>query len=111
MGINEETPCPGLPTIRVDIIVPCAVGETGKSMLREWIIFALCLGAGGHIALAIVLHAPEAWPWPQAGLAGLLTGVALYGAVQAGRALWRMVRPNHARLAEDEQDGHGIFTP
>ncbi|GKS56691.1 hypothetical protein YTPLAS18_02180 [Nitrospira sp.] len=79
-------------------------------MLREWIIFALCLGAGGHIALAIVLHAPESWPWPQAGLAGLLTGVGLYGAVQAARMLWRVVRPNQPRLAEENQDRHGIFT-
>ncbi len=27
-------------------------------MMREWIIFALCLGVGGHIGLGVVMHAP-----------------------------------------------------
>jgi hypothetical protein len=27
-------------------------------MMQEWIIFALCLGVGGHIALGVVMHAP-----------------------------------------------------
>ena len=41
-------------------------------MMREWIIFALCLGVGGHVALGVVLHAPELWPWSTAGFYGLL---------------------------------------
>ena len=28
------------------------------TMIREWIIFALCLGVGGHIGLGVVMHAP-----------------------------------------------------
>ncbi len=57
-------------------------------MVREWIIFALCLGFGGHIALAVVLHAPERWPWSHAGLYGLVLGVAVYVAVQLIRTVW-----------------------
>jgi hypothetical protein len=75
-------------------------------MLREWIIFALCLGSGGHVALAIVLHAPEAWPWPRAGLAGLLIGLVLYVALQAIRIVVRVIRSSTNRESEDieEQD-------
>lgn len=60
-------------------------------MIREWIIFALCLGVGGHIALGVTLHAPGYWPWSMAGFYGLLSGLALYGAVQGGRALWKVL--------------------
>lgn len=77
-------------------------------MMREWIIFALCLGAGGHLALAIVLHAPESWPWPQAGLAGLLMGFGCYLGVQALRIVWRMVRP--APRDQDELDGRDYLS-
>lgn len=73
-------------------------------IMREWIVFALCLGAGGHIALAVVLHAPETWPWPQAGLAGLLSGVALYVTVQTARVLWRTFRPAQNSTDGDEGD-------
>ncbi len=62
------------------------------SLMREWIVFALCLGLGGHVALAFVLHAPDLWPWSRAGLYGLLSGVALYGIVQASRFVWLAVR-------------------
>jgi hypothetical protein len=61
-------------------------------LVREWIIFALCLGLGGHIALAVVLHAPERWPWSHAGFYGLALGVAVYVSVQLARAFWRAVR-------------------
>lgn len=61
-------------------------------MAREWIIFAICLGFGGHIALGVMLHAPELWPWSRAGLYGLLSGLGLYGAVQLGRSIWRLHR-------------------
>lgn len=61
-------------------------------LIREWIIFALCLGVGGHIALAFILHAPELWPWSRAGLYGLLSGVAFYAMVQVSRWIWRMAR-------------------
>jgi len=62
------------------------------ALIREWIVFALCLGIGGHIALAFVLHAPDLWPWSRAGLYGLLSGLAVYAFVQVGRWVWCLVR-------------------
>lgn len=61
-------------------------------MMREWIIFAICLGLGGHIALGVILHAPELWPWSDAGLSGLLIGLSVYGVVQLVRSMWWVVR-------------------
>ncbi len=58
-------------------------------LIREWIIFALCLGVGGHIALGFVLHAPEMWPWSRSGLYGLLSGLAVYALVQLSRLVWK----------------------
>lgn len=63
-----------------------------SNMVREWIVFALCLGLGGHIVLAVVLHAPEHWLWSHAGLYGLVLGVGVYAAVQLIRTLWWAVR-------------------
>lgn len=62
------------------------------TLAREWIIFALCLGAGGHLALGFVLHAPELWPWSRAGLYGLMSGLTIYAAVQVLRFLWKRFR-------------------
>ena len=62
------------------------------TLVREWIIFAICLGVGGHIALGFVLHAPNLWPWSQAGLYGLLSGLAVYMVVQGFRWIWRYSR-------------------
>jgi hypothetical protein len=61
-------------------------------MAREWIIFAICLGLGGHIALAVVLHAPDLWPWSKAWLYGILSGFTLYVAVQVVRSIWWIFR-------------------
>ena len=60
---------------------------------REWIIFALSIGLGAHIALALLLHAPEAWPLQQAGLYGLFMGSAVYVVVQLARSIWWLFRP------------------
>jgi hypothetical protein len=62
------------------------------ALAREWIIFALCLGAGGHLALAFVLHAPDLWPWSKAGFYGFLSGLAIYAGVQATRLVWRRIQ-------------------
>jgi hypothetical protein len=61
-------------------------------LMREWIVFALCLGFGGHIALAFVLHAPEVWPWSRAGLYGIFSGLVVYALVQLVRFLWQSMR-------------------
>ena len=71
------------------------------ALAREWIIFALCLGAGGHLALGFVLHAPDLWPWSRAGLYGLFSGLVIYVLVQVARFLWSRV---HAKRADLEQD-------
>jgi hypothetical protein len=65
--------------------------------MREWIVFALCLGIGGHIALGVVLHAPALWPLSTAGFYGLLSGLAVYGLVQGGRGLRRWYRSSKGR--------------
>jgi hypothetical protein len=68
--------------------------ESGRksAVVREWIIFAICLGLGGHIVLGMILHAPESWPWGEAGLHGLLVGLSVYIAVQLVRSLWWVIR-------------------
>ncbi len=71
-------------------------------MAREWIIFAICLGLGGHIALAVVLHAPDLWPWSKAWLYGIFSGFALYVAVQVVRSIWWIFRGKNS----DERDAH-----
>jgi hypothetical protein len=62
------------------------------TVIREWIIFAISVGLGGHIALGIILHAPGVWPWPRAGSFALLLGLAVYLVVQLGRSLWWLVK-------------------
>jgi hypothetical protein len=69
-------------------------------MAREWIIFAICLGLGGHIALAVVLHAPDLWPWSKAWLYGILSGFTLYVVVQVVRSIWWIFRGKNS----DERD-------
>ena len=69
-------------------------------MAREWIIFAICLGLGGHIALAVVLHAPDLWPWSKAWLYGILSGFTLYVVVQVVRSIWWIFRGKNS----DEPD-------
>lgn len=59
---------------------------------REWIIFALCLGLGGHVALGLILHAPALWSWSHAGRQGLLVGVSLYVGVQLVRSVWWVLK-------------------
>jgi hypothetical protein len=70
------------------------------ALIREWIVFALCLGIGGHIALAFLLHAPDLWPWSRAGLYGLLSGLAVYAFVQVGRWLWCLLRKERTHLSD-----------
>ena len=53
-------------------------------MMREWIIFALCLGVGGHIALGFVMHAPSFWPWSMTGYYGFMSGLVVYGHIARG---------------------------
>lgn len=63
-----------------------------RTVAREWIIFAISMGLGGHIVLGIILHAPEVWPWPRAGTFALLLGLAVYLVVQLTRSLWWLLK-------------------
>jgi len=72
--------------------------------MREWIIFALCLGVGGHVALGVMLHAPDLWPWSTAGFYGLLSGLAVYAVVQGARGLWRVFRTSKTTAQPSSQN-------
>lgn len=74
-------------------------------MVREWILFAICLGLGGHIALGVVLHAPELWAIKNAWWYGLLLGVGVYVGVQILRAIWWLVK-GHGQSESGVEDSH-----
>ena len=61
------------------------------SLAREWIIFTLSIGVGGHIALGLVLHDPSR-QWQEMGWNALFIGLFVYVAVQAGRSIVCAVR-------------------
>ncbi len=60
--------------------------------VREWIVFALCLGLGAHVTLGLVLHDGQAWPAQSAGMYGVLISLAIYVVVQLLRSIWWMMR-------------------
>ncbi|MER3422108.1 MAG: hypothetical protein C4293_01585 [Nitrospiraceae bacterium] len=62
------------------------------AIAREWMIFALSIGLGGHIVLGLTLHTPELWPWNKAGVYGLLVGLSVYVSVQLVRSMWWVIR-------------------
>ena len=70
-------------------------------MMQEWVIFALCLGVGGHIALGVVMHDPSLWPWSTTGFYAFLSGLAVYGLVQTGRGVWKLLRHTHKFPSKD----------
>ena len=65
-----------------------ASGKFKSCLIREWIIFAICLGLGGHIALALLLHAPEQWPVNTLWLYGVSLTLSVYVCVQLLRSAW-----------------------
>ncbi len=64
----------------------------GSPLVREWIILAICLGFGGHMALGVILHARELWSLKDAGLNGLMAGLGFYLVIQLLRALWWAIK-------------------
>jgi hypothetical protein len=74
-------------------------------LLREWIVFALSLGLGGHVVLAVVLHSPDQWPWHRAGGYALLSGVAVYVLIQIGRSLWWSLKGKAIAEQDSTQPG------
>ena len=74
----------------VQIIPPLSfpnMGFTKKTMIREWIVLALCLGLGAHVALGFLLHGSLGWPTEAYGFYGIIFGVLIYGGVQVFRSL------------------------
>lgn len=72
-----------------------------KTLIKEWALLALSLGAGGHIALAYMLHAPELWPWHKAGTYSLLIGLSTYVALQMIRSIWWICTEGRRKHRED----------
>lgn len=70
--------------------------------IREWIIFAVCLGLSGHIALALLLHAPEQWPARTLWLYGVLLALSVYVCVQLLRSAWWWWRGGHDSDSQEE---------
>jgi hypothetical protein len=68
------------------------------TVAREWIIFAISFGLGGHVALGLVLHAPEVWSWNKAGVHGLLVGLSVYVMVQLLRSCWWVLKGHRRSL-------------
>ena len=64
------------------------MGLTKKTMIREWIVLALCLGLGAHVALGVLLHGSLDWPTESYGLYGIYFGIFIYVVVQVSRSLW-----------------------
>jgi len=63
--------------------------STSKTAVaREWIIFALSFGLGGHIALGFMLHDPTPERWQTIGWNVVFFGLFVYVAVQAGRSIF-----------------------
>ena len=65
--------------------------------IREWIIFALSIGLGAHVALGLILHDPASRPIHDMGWNAVLIGLILYAAVQACRSILLFVRARRGR--------------
>jgi hypothetical protein len=64
---------------------------------REWIIFALSMGLGGHIALGLVLHDPAGRQWQDMGWNAIFIGLFVYAAFQAGRSILLTIRARRTK--------------
>jgi hypothetical protein len=64
---------------------------------REWIIFALSFGLGGHIALGFMLHDSTPERWQMIGWKAVFFGLFVYIAVQVGRSIFLAIRSRRAK--------------
>jgi len=64
---------------------------------REWIIFALSFGLGGHVALGFMLHSSTPDRWQTIGWKAVFFGLFVYVAVQAGRSIYMAIRSSRAK--------------
>ncbi len=67
-----------------------AVDESSKkkTVFREWIVFAVSMGAGAHIALGMILHSPDTWDWNHTAIYTTLIGLSVYVVIQISRFSW-----------------------
>ena len=77
--------------------------------IKEWVIFAVCMGLGGHIALALLLHAPaDQWPdrapWFYVVGFSLSLSFSVYVGVQLIRSAWWFVRGERSEEAESQDE-------
>jgi hypothetical protein len=64
------------------------MGFKKKTIIREWIVLAICLGLGAHVALGVLLHGSLDWPTESYGLYGIFFGIFIYVVVQVSRSVW-----------------------
>lgn len=64
---------------------------------REWIIFALSFGLGGHVALGFMLHSSTPDRWQTMGWKAVFFGLFVYVAVQASRSIYLAIRSRQAK--------------
>jgi hypothetical protein len=72
------------------------MGLSRKTLVREWIVLALCLGLGAHVALGFLLHGEQGWPIESYGYYGIFFGVFIYVVVQIGRSIWWVRKENRS---------------
>ena len=64
---------------------------------REWIIFALSFGLGGHVALGFLLHSQAPDRWQTIGWNVAFFGLFVYVAVQVGRSIFLAIRSRRTK--------------
>ena len=70
------------------------MGFTKKTIVREWIVLAISLGFGAHVALGVLLHGSLDWRTEDFGFYGIFFGVFIYVVVQIGRSIWWVMKSN-----------------
>ena len=64
-------------------------------LVREWIIFSLSIGLGGHVALGLVLHDPSYTQ--DMGWNTVFIGLFLYVLFQALRSVYLAIRSRRVK--------------
>jgi len=66
------------------------MGFTKKTIVREWIVLAISLGFGAHVALGVLLHGSLDWRTEDFGFYGIFFGVFIYVVIQITRSVWHV---------------------
>lgn len=70
------------------LLFPPDMGLTQKTVIREWLVLALSLAFGAHVALGFLLHGSLGWRTEEFGFYGIIFGVGVYAVVQVIRSVW-----------------------